>query len=95
MMPDTLRNSLLLLPALLLILLTGFFVAAEFALVKVRATRIEELAARNAFGARKVQKALTNLGGYISAAKFGVMLCTLLLGKVSEPALDHSMHGQA
>lgn len=78
-----------LLLAFFLILVTGFFVAAEFSLVKVRQTRIEELADANAFGAKKALAALKNLDGYLYATKLGVMLATLILGKVGDPAFEH------
>ena len=78
-----------LLLVLFLILTTGFFVAAEFSLVKVRQTRIEELADAGAFGAKKALSALKNLDGYLYATKLGVMLATLVLGKVGDPAFEH------
>ena len=83
------EQGLYLLLAFFLIAVTGFFVAAEFSLVKVRATRIEELAEGNVFGAKKAAAALKNLDGYLYATKLGVMLSTLVLGKVADPAFEH------
>ena len=83
-----LQRLLLILPVFLLILLTGFFVAAEFALVKIRATRIDELVARNAFGARKVQYALRHINEYLSATQLGITIATLILGNFGEHILE-------
>ena len=87
--PPSISQALYLLLTFFLIAVTGFFVAAEFSLVKVRATRIEELAEANAFGAKKAAEALKNLDGYLYATKLGVMLATLILGKVGDPAFEH------
>lgn len=88
MMATTLSQILLLVPAGLLILLTGFFVAAEFALVKVRATRIEELAAQNRFGARKTRDALRQINEYLSATQLGITIATLTLGSFGESVFE-------
>lgn len=88
-MSDALQSALLILFALFLVLLNGFFVAAEFALVKVRATRIEELAAKNVFGAKKTREALRHLDAYLSATQLGITLASLGLGYVGEPAFAH------
>ena len=70
-----------------LVLANGFFVAAEFALVAVRHSRIDELAFHGDRGAKVVQKALTNLDRYISATQLGITLASLALGWIGEPAL--------
>jgi CBS domain containing-hemolysin-like protein len=75
--------------ALLLVLLNGFFVAAEFALVKARATRIEELAEQGKIQARAVQRAMRHLDAYLSATQIGVTVASLALGWVGEPAFAH------
>ncbi len=72
---------------LLLVALNGFFVAAEFALVAVRRSRIDELAAQGSAGARRVQIALTELDRYISGTQLGITLASLALGWIGEPAL--------
>ena len=92
MMPSTLSHVLLLVPAGLLVLLTGFFVAAEFALVKVRATRIEELAAQNRFGARKTRDALRQINEYLSATQLGITIATLTLGSFGESVFESLLH---
>lgn len=88
-MPDGLQSALLLLFALFLVFLNGFFVAAEFALVKVRATRLEELAAKKQFGAQKALDAVRQLDAYLSATQLGITLASLGLGYVGEPAFAH------
>lgn len=84
------ENALKLLVALLLVALTAFFVAAELALVKVRTTRLDELAARKVFGAEKAREATKHISRYLHATKFGVMICALILGKVGDEAV-HSL----
>jgi len=86
---DALQSTLKILFALFLVLLNGFFVAAEFALVKVRATRIEELAAKGVFGAAKTREALRHLDAYLSATQLGITLASLGLGYIGEPAFAH------
>jgi CBS domain containing-hemolysin-like protein len=70
--------------ALLLALLNGFFVAAEFALVKVRATRIEELANAGNRTAQLVRRELRSLDLYLAASQLGITLASLGLGWVGE-----------
>ncbi|MBC8088190.1 MAG: HlyC/CorC family transporter [Phycisphaerae bacterium] len=72
---------------LLLVLANAFFVAAEFALVAVRRSKIDQMAAEGDKSALIVQKALTNLDRYISATQLGITLASLALGWIGEPAL--------
>lgn len=67
--------------------LNGFFVAAEFALVAVRKTRVEELVAQGVRGAHAVEAAITRLDATIAATQLGITLASLALGWVGEPAL--------
>ena len=71
----------------LLILGNGFFVAAEFALVSVRETRIEQLIAQASPGARAVRRLQENLEDFLPAVQLGVTLCSLALGWIGEPAI--------
>jgi CBS domain containing-hemolysin-like protein len=71
----------------LLITLNGFFVAAEFALVAVRKTRVEELVAQKVRRARAVQSALNHLDRSIAATQLGITLASIALGAVGQPAL--------
>jgi CBS domain containing-hemolysin-like protein len=77
--------ELLTIPAL--ILLNGLFVAAEFALVSVRKTRIEELAGHGVAGSRAVLNAIRHLSRSIAATQLGITLASLGLGFVVEPSL--------
>ena len=69
------------------VLLNGFFVAAEFALVKVRSGRIEPLAARGNLRAKTVCTMLRHLDLYLSACQLGITLASLILGWLAEPAV--------
>ena len=71
-----------------LVLLNAFFVAAEFALVKVRDTQIEPLAKKGSTRARQVSHILANLDPYLSACQLGVTLASLALGWVGEPVVS-------
>jgi CBS domain containing-hemolysin-like protein len=73
----------------ILVLANGFFVAAEFALVSVRRTRVEELARQGRAGARAVKKALADPDRFIAATQLGITLASLGLGWLGEPALAH------
>jgi CBS domain containing-hemolysin-like protein len=78
-----------LLLVIVLVLLNGFFVASEFALVAVRKTRIDELARKNNKAAVFVQTALKDLETYISATQLGITLASLALGWIGEPVIAH------
>ncbi len=69
----------------LLILANGFFVAAEFALVSMRETRIEQLIGERRPGARIVRRMQENLGDFLPAVQLGVTLCSLAMGWLGEP----------
>ena len=79
-----------------LVLANGFFVAAEFALVAVRRSRIEQQASEGDRSARRVQSALADLDRYISGTQLGITLASLALGWLGEPALaaaiDRALH---
>ncbi len=88
-MPSLLLDILSLIAVLLLIGLNGYFVSAEFALVTVRWTRIEELVGRGRFGAKSVKRAIEHLDDAIAATQVGITLASLALGWIGEPALAH------
>jgi len=69
----------------MLILANGFFVAAEFALVSVRETRIEQMIAAQVPGARAVRRLQRDLDDFLPAVQLGVTLCSLALGWIGEP----------
>lgn len=82
-------DILRLIAVVLLVLANGFFVAAEFALVSVRSTRIATLVADGNTRARWVQKAIDDPDRFIAATQLGITLASLGLGWVGEPALSH------
>jgi CBS domain containing-hemolysin-like protein len=69
----------------LLILANAFFVAAEFALVSIRDTRIEQLLSAAVPGARAVRRLQRDLDDFLPAVQLGVTLCSLALGWIGEP----------
>ena len=69
-----------------LVFINGFFVAAEFALVSVRKTRIEEMVNGGIVGASRVQKIIGNLDQTIAATQLGITIASIGLGFVGEPA---------
>jgi CBS domain containing-hemolysin-like protein len=73
---------------LILVLANAFFVASEFALVSVRRTRIDQLAAEGNSAAAIVQRAVRDLDRYIAATQVGITIASLLLGGLGETALE-------
>ena len=76
----------------LLILATAFFVATEFAIVKLRSSRVDQMVLdgkRNAFAVRKVT---SNLDGYLSACQLGITVTALGLGWLGEPTFEKILH---
>jgi putative hemolysin len=78
-----------LLAVLGLVVANGFFVAAEFSLVGVRQSRVEELAAQGKAGAAVLRRAVSNLDSNLAATQLGVTISSLGLGWIGEPALAH------
>jgi CBS domain containing-hemolysin-like protein len=78
---------LLLLAVFVLVLLNGFFVAAEFALVRVRRSRVEELAEDGKRGAALVVRQLDDLSKYLAACQLGITFTSLGIGFLGEPAV--------
>ena len=79
-------NVLLVLLALLLVALNGFFVAAEFGIVTLRATRIRAIAKTQGLRGRTLAKVHAELDAYLSACQLGITLASLGLGWIGEPA---------
>ncbi len=71
---------------ILLVLINGFFVATEFALVKVRPTQIDPYVARGDRRGKIARSMVDNLDAYLSASQIGITLASLALGWVGEPA---------
>lgn len=72
---------------ILLVLLNGFFVSVEYAMVKVRSGRIESLIEEGSKRALAARKIVHNLDGFLSACQLGVTLASLALGWLGEPAV--------
>ena len=79
-------NFLLIFIAFLLVLLNGFFVAAEFSLVKLRSTRVRSIANTLGWRGRILARVHTHLDTYLSACQLGITLASLGLGWIGEPA---------
>jgi CBS domain containing-hemolysin-like protein len=75
--------------AFLFVLANGFFVAAEFAIVKVRSTQLTELAEQGSVRAKMARKLTKHLDSYLSATQLGITLSSLALGWIGEPAFHH------
>ena len=86
-MLDTSHLAVGVLAILVLVFANGFFVAAEFAMVTVRKTRIDQLIAEGHRSARTVRRAQSDPVAYIAATQLGITMASLGLGWVGEPAL--------
>jgi CBS domain containing-hemolysin-like protein len=75
--------------AFVFVLANGFFVAAEFAIVKVRSTQITELADQGSVRAKMAKKLIRRMDAYLSATQLGITLASLALGWIGEPAFHH------
>ncbi|MBA3692658.1 MAG: HlyC/CorC family transporter [Acidobacteria bacterium] len=73
---------------IVLVFINGFFVAAEFAFVAVRKTRIEALAAEGKAAAKRLLQILDNMSAYLSASQLGITLASLGLGALGEPVVE-------
>ena len=91
--PPHMTIAVKLLAVLLLVAANGFFVAAEFALVGVRSSRIETLAASGSRAAKRLMGLLQNLNAYLSACQLGITLASLALGAIGEPAIARLLEG--
>jgi CBS domain containing-hemolysin-like protein len=76
----------------LLIALTGFFVAIEFAIVKVRPSRIDQLIAEGKKGAVSAKKVVSHLDEYLSTCQLGITVTALGLGWLGEPTVERLLH---
>src|ERR1700742_3482178 len=73
----------------LLLAANAFFVGAEFALISARRDRLESLAEQGKRGAVTVIRAGQNLSVMLAGAQLGITVCSILLGRVGEPAVAH------
>jgi CBS domain containing-hemolysin-like protein len=82
-------DGLMLVFALTLVALNGLFVAAEFALVKIRATQVDRLVGEGMTSAGLVEEATNKLDAYLSVSQLGITISSLGLGWIGEPAFAH------
>lgn len=83
------NTAIYLLGTLLLVLLNAFFVASEFAIVKMRPTRLEQLIREGNSNAALALRISQHLDAYLSANQLGITLASLALGWIGEPAVAH------
>ncbi|MFF2445821.1 hemolysin family protein [Neobacillus sp. NPDC058068] len=76
----------------ILIAFTAFFVSYEFAIVKIRSTRIDQLVAEGSKNAAVAKTIVTNLDEYLSACQLGITVTALGLGWLGEPTVEHILH---
>lgn len=72
----------------LLIVLTAFFVATEFAIIRIRSSRVDQLVLEGKKNALAVQRVTSNLDGYLSACQLGITITALGLGWLGEPTVE-------
>ncbi|CCQ36270.1 DUF21/CBS domain protein [Natronomonas moolapensis 8.8.11] len=86
-MVDVALSATRLLVALLLVVLNGFFVASEFAFVRIRATSVEQLVEEGRAGADVLSSVVGSLDDYLAVTQLGITIASLGLGWVGEPAV--------
>ncbi len=84
-------TALLIVAVLVLVLVNGFFVAAEFALVRASRARLDEQARGGARGAALAVRQQDDLSQYLSACQFGITLASLGIGFLGEPAIASAL----
>lgn len=92
-MESDLQSAAMVIAALLLVLLNGFFVLSEFAIVKVRRSKLEEMSKNGKPNAALALKMSNSLDTYLSATQLGITLSSLALGWIGEPALARLIEG--
>lgn len=86
-MDSSTDQLLMIILTLVFVALNGFFVLSEFAIVKVRRSKLEELAKKNKSNAKLALKITKSLDTYLSATQLGITLSSLALGWIGEPAI--------
>lgn len=86
-MDDSTSQLLMIILAVVFVLLNGFFVLSEFAIVKVRRSKLEELVKKNKRNSKLALKITKSLDTYLSATQLGITLSSLALGWIGEPAI--------
>ncbi|WP_254766290.1 hemolysin family protein [Salinilacihabitans rarus] len=86
-MVDVALSAAQLVVALILVVLNGFFVAAEFAFVRIRGTSVDQLVEEGRTGAGTLQEVMAGLDDYLATTQLGITIASLGLGWVGEPAV--------
>ena len=76
----------------ILIAMTAFFVTSEFAIVKIRSSRIDQLVEEGNRSAIAAKKVISNLDEYLSACQLGITMTALGIGAIGEPTFEHILH---
>ncbi|PZM63405.1 hemolysin family protein [Paenibacillus dendritiformis] len=76
----------------ILIIATAFFVAAEFAIVRLRSSRVNQMVMEGQKNALAVKRVTSNLDGYLSACQLGITITALGLGWLGEPTVERMLH---
>ncbi|MBD2871174.1 hemolysin family protein [Paenibacillus arenilitoris] len=76
----------------LLLGFTAFFVATEFAIIRMRSSRVNQMVAEKVKNAKAVERVTTNLDGYLSACQLGITITALGLGWLGEPTIEQLLH---
>ncbi|GGG79819.1 hemolysin family protein [Paenibacillus radicis (ex Gao et al. 2016)] len=76
----------------ILLLFSAFFVATEFAVVRLRTSRVNQMVNEGAKNAKSVEKVITHLDGYLSACQLGITITALGLGWLGEPTVHELLH---
>jgi CBS domain containing-hemolysin-like protein len=84
---DLVLSTARVLAALFLVALNGFFVAAEFAFVRIRSSSVDRLVGDGAPGAETLAEAVENLDDYLAVTQLGITIASLGLGWIGEPAV--------
>lgn len=84
--------ALNLLYVFILIAATAFFVATEFAIIKIRTSRVDQLVIEGKKNAKAIHKVTNNLDGYLSACQLGITITALGLGWLGEPTVELILH---
>ena len=90
--PHILDITIKLLAVIVLIALTAFFVASEFAIVKVRSSRINQLIEDGHKNAVPAKRVTSHLDEYLSACQLGITVTALGLGWLGEPTVEELLH---
>ncbi|WP_424765497.1 hemolysin family protein [Paenibacillus sp. sgz302251] len=75
-----------------LLVFTAFFVATEFAIIRMRSSRVQQMVAEGVKNAKAVERVTTNLDGYLSACQLGITITALGLGWLGEPTIEKLLH---